>query len=74
MIWSPKYQKVTNPNDIQAYYDNQHYCVASCQFYVFSSKNKIFTLRNSPFSVENQEKVLNDETLNEIFSSFKFIE
>ena len=37
-----------------AYYDKEHYCVAICQFYVWSQNDKIFALE----SKADQNKIL----------------
>jgi hypothetical protein len=68
-IWSPNYEKVTNPSGISAYYDKEHYCVATCQVYVWSHDNKIFILENFPTGAVNQDKIFH-----QVFNTLKFVD
>lgn len=56
-IWAPHYEKVTNSQRVNAWYDKEHYCVARCQIFVWSQGKKIFILKNFPRNIENQDEI-----------------
>lgn len=66
-IWAPNYEEIVNPNGVHAYYDKEHYCVATCQIYVWSKDDKIFKSKNFPNGIPNQETIFT-----KVFSTFKF--
>lgn len=68
-IWDPTYEKITNSNKINAYYDKEHYCTSICQIYVWSRSSKIFILQNFPARAADQDLIFH-----QVFNSFKFIE
>jgi hypothetical protein len=68
-VAAPTYEKITNPNKINAYYDKEHYCVEICQVYVWSYADKIFILINFPTDAVDQDKIFH-----QVFNSLKMIE
>ena len=65
-IWAQTDVSRTNANGLTAYYDNENYCVAVCQTYVWSERGRIYILKNFPTGAASQAEIFH-----RIFQSLK---
>jgi hypothetical protein len=58
-LYSPRSRPVNMTNGITAYYQEESYCVSTCQSYVWPSKDKVFQLIIYPHSIINKNLIIN---------------